>query len=63
MLMKSVPRWRRTTAQGFQAVAKSCDKELEDLGIHQNAENPRTTESLTWKRRSGIWKSIKTPMR
>lgn len=34
-----------TTAQGFQAVIKSCDKELEELGIQQNAEKPRTLKN------------------
>lgn len=34
-------RMEATTSQGFQAVAKSCDKELEYLGIQQNAEKPR----------------------
>jgi hypothetical protein len=29
------------TSQGFQAVMKTCDKKLEDLGIHQNAEKPQ----------------------
>jgi hypothetical protein len=31
-----------TTAQGFQAVAKSCDKDLEQFGIQQNTEKPRS---------------------
>ncbi len=34
-----------TTAQGFQAVKKSCDKELEELGIQQTAEKPRTLKN------------------
>jgi hypothetical protein len=34
-----------TTAQGFQAVQKSCDKELEELGIQQKAEKPRTLKN------------------
>ncbi len=33
------------TAQGFQVVKKSCDKELEKLGIQQNAEKPRTLKN------------------
>ncbi len=35
-----------TTAQGFQAVKKACDKELEELGIQQTAEKPRTLKSF-----------------
>lgn len=34
-----------TTAQGFQAVKKTCDKELVELGIQQNAEKPRTLKN------------------
>ena len=34
-----------TTAQGFQTVKKSCDKELENLGVQQNAEKPRTLKN------------------
>jgi hypothetical protein len=30
------------TSQGFQAVMKSCDKKLKDLGIHQIAEKPQS---------------------
>jgi hypothetical protein len=31
-----------TTAQGFRAVAKSCDRDLEPFGIQQNTGKPRT---------------------
>lgn len=34
-----------TTAQGFHAVKESCDKELEELGIQQTAEKPRTLKN------------------
>jgi hypothetical protein len=38
-------RMEATTARGFHAVAKSSDKDLEQFGIQQNTEKPRTLNS------------------